>query len=374
LRRPPTHPPRRAGSSARSARANSTPAPSASNAAAPLRCFYTDAWCGTFRGLFAKLPGPFKALTRRYHPELPPGKVVGFTLGSILHGSSKRPSENTDALYHHYEAVGKWFATRVASRMKSLPLDPARDCLLAFSTGGARDAGIRQVAKDILRVDQLDPAQVDEEMIREESERWPGWDAIPGKVPQSYYDRLAKEWALADLVIVNSEFSKRAIHKHGVPLEKLAVVPLAYETEGATGTQAEQQPDKPLHVLWLGQSCCAKASPICLKPPDYWRRPAFIFRWPPTWEFQKPPSNPCRPTSTCWARSPATRPSASSAKADVFVLPTISDGFALTQLEAMSFGLPVITTPNCGDVVAHGEDGYIIPIRDPAALAAAIQN
>jgi glycosyltransferase involved in cell wall biosynthesis len=56
-------------------------------------------------------------------------------------------------------------------------------------------------------------------------------------------------------------------------------------------------------------------------------------------------------------------------RADVFVLPTISDGFALTQLEAMAHGLPVITTPNCGRVVTEGVDGFIIPPRNATALA-----
>jgi glycosyltransferase involved in cell wall biosynthesis len=59
-------------------------------------------------------------------------------------------------------------------------------------------------------------------------------------------------------------------------------------------------------------------------------------------------------------------------EADVFVLPTISDGFALTQLEAMAHGLPVITTPNCGEVVRDGVDGFLIPARDSAALAKAL--
>ena len=57
--------------------------------------------------------------------------------------------------------------------------------------------------------------------------------------------------------------------------------------------------------------------------------------------------------------------------ADVFVLPTISDGFAITQLEAMSHGLPVITTPNCGEVVIDSSDGFLVRARDPAALAGA---
>ena len=56
-------------------------------------------------------------------------------------------------------------------------------------------------------------------------------------------------------------------------------------------------------------------------------------------------------------------------KADLFVLPTLSDGFAITQLEAMSHGLPVITTPCCGEVVSDGVDGFIVAPRDAEALA-----
>ena len=59
---------------------------------------------------------------------------------------------------------------------------------------------------------------------------------------------------------------------------------------------------------------------------------------------------------------------------DVFVLPALSDGFAITQLEAMARRLPVITTPNCGQVVADGEDGLIVPAGDSVALAAAIES
>jgi glycosyltransferase involved in cell wall biosynthesis len=61
-------------------------------------------------------------------------------------------------------------------------------------------------------------------------------------------------------------------------------------------------------------------------------------------------------------------------QSDVFVLPTLSDGFALTQLEAMAQGLPVVATPNCGLVVTEGVDGFIVPPRNPEALAKAFQR
>ena len=60
--------------------------------------------------------------------------------------------------------------------------------------------------------------------------------------------------------------------------------------------------------------------------------------------------------------------------ADVFVLPSLEDGFAQTVAEAMACGLPVVTTPNTGasDLVEDGINGSVVPIRDPSALAEAV--
>jgi glycosyltransferase involved in cell wall biosynthesis len=55
--------------------------------------------------------------------------------------------------------------------------------------------------------------------------------------------------------------------------------------------------------------------------------------------------------------------------ADVFVFPSLAEGSALVTYEAMAAGLPVITTPNAGAVVRDGEDGFLVPIRTPAAIA-----
>jgi glycosyltransferase involved in cell wall biosynthesis len=60
--------------------------------------------------------------------------------------------------------------------------------------------------------------------------------------------------------------------------------------------------------------------------------------------------------------------------ADLFVFPTLSDGFGVTQLEAMAHGLPVIATRNCGEVVEDGVNGLVVPARDPEVLAKAIEE
>ena len=57
-------------------------------------------------------------------------------------------------------------------------------------------------------------------------------------------------------------------------------------------------------------------------------------------------------------------------QASVFVLPSLADGFAMVISEAMSRGVPVITTENTGgpDVITPGKDGWIVPAGDEEAL------
>lgn len=57
------------------------------------------------------------------------------------------------------------------------------------------------------------------------------------------------------------------------------------------------------------------------------------------------------------------------AGADVFILPTVSDGFALTQLESLGAGTPVIASKNCGNVIDHGKNGFILDHNTPEEIA-----
>jgi glycosyltransferase involved in cell wall biosynthesis len=62
--------------------------------------------------------------------------------------------------------------------------------------------------------------------------------------------------------------------------------------------------------------------------------------------------------------------------ADVFVSPSWAESFPLSVLEAMSAGLPVVTTDvgGCAEAVADGETGMVVPPRDAPALAAALRR
>lgn len=61
-------------------------------------------------------------------------------------------------------------------------------------------------------------------------------------------------------------------------------------------------------------------------------------------------------------------------KCFAFVLPSYHEGTPRSVLEALSVGRPVITTdaPGCRETVIDGDNGYLVPIKDAAALSEAM--
>lgn len=60
---------------------------------------------------------------------------------------------------------------------------------------------------------------------------------------------------------------------------------------------------------------------------------------------------------------------------DLFIFPSLSEGFGLALLEAMAAGMPCITTlTGMYDWLEHGQNCYIVPMNAPTALAKAIKH
>jgi glycosyltransferase involved in cell wall biosynthesis len=203
--------------------------------------------------------------------------------------------------------------------------------------------------------------------LEEEQALFPGLEErVPPAQLRDGNGRDARKYELSDLILVPSEFVRRSVLELGADPKRIATVPYGLDERWLDQVN-EPVPGRVLFVgsvgLRKGSHYLAQASRILERRhvacevrvvgpyrPDAVSHPAFTG---PIYVGQVPRS----------------RVMDEFRRADVFVLPTLCEGMATVHLEAMACGVPVVTTPNCGSVVRDGVDGFIVPIRDAAAIA-----
>jgi glycosyltransferase involved in cell wall biosynthesis len=339
-----------------------------------LRLLYADIWCRWGRCLLSRGPEGARALSTRFNPHIPADQVVSFSPRALLWRSfyharfSRLPLADQSDLACRF---GAWFAGRVGKCLSRLELNPEMDLFFGFNVSSLEALEVLRARRILTVLGQVDPGKVEEDIILEETERWPGWQSVPRRIPQSYWARLGAEWNQADLVMVNSEWSAAGLAKQGVSKDKIIVVPLAVDL----ASYQKPEPIKAegdLKILWLGTVILRKGIQYLVEAARLLegQRVEFLLAGPVGISDRAVRTFPRN--MRILGRITRDQLSQVYRQAHVFVLPTVSDGFAVTQLEAMAHGLPVITTPNCGRVVTDGLDGLLVPARDSQALADAL--
>jgi glycosyltransferase involved in cell wall biosynthesis len=273
-----------------------------------------------------------------------------------------------------YLRDGAEFDRWVARRLARVELHPGRDSFFAFNTGCLESLQLLAHCGVVTMVDQIDPARVEDTIVREESARWPGWQDIGPEVPASYWSRLQEEWRAASIVVVNSEWTRDALVAQDVPSRKIAVVPQACEMTGGIGSATDAPAARRLVVLWVGSVNLRKGIPYVLAAADQLRSEPveFVVVGPIDIEPWVVASAP--PNVRFVGRIPVGEVERWYRVAHVLLFPTLSDGFGRVQLEAMAHGLPVITTDRCGRVVEHGRDGLLVEARSTDAIVSALRE
>jgi glycosyltransferase involved in cell wall biosynthesis len=194
--------------------------------------------------------------------------------------------------------------------------------------------------------------------------------------------REQREYELADVVFVLSSFAHRSFVEQGFPADKLRLLPLGSQLEvfRPKPDVIEQRCERilsgqPLRVLTVGTFSFRKGS-LDLAQIAQGAGPNFHFRFvgdqpEEAAALRKKISNFVQFTR----RIPQRDLPPVYAKADLFLFPTIEDGYAVVLSQAQANGLPILATPNCAapDMVKEGETGWILPIRNPAAFLQRLQ-
>ncbi|WP_028990318.1 glycosyltransferase family 4 protein [Thermithiobacillus tepidarius DSM 3134] len=214
--------------------------------------------------------------------------------------------------------------------------------------------------------------RVHREVLREEAEREPEWaGTLAGNLDsEEKMARKDEEIHLADQVIVASSYTKKTLALAPDMRAPIHVIPYGAPLLPMLGPDAKA-PARKLRVLFVGSLDQRKGLAYLLKAVGLLGGEIEL-----TLVGRKPQAH-CAPLEAAlkvhrWIPSlPHRELLQEYGRHDVFVFPSLFEGFGLVILEALSQGLPVITTPHTGgpDILEEGRDGFIVPIRSPEAIA-----
>ena len=314
-------------------------------------------------------------LATRFHPELVKARVTAANAAALTF-----ELKSQTAGLSGWELISKrneWFQQSVVAQLarRERELDGQPLTIFAYSYAArnilqfGRERGWRTV------LGQIDPGLADERIVARLhfNGNANGWKPAP----ESYWSQWREECELADQIVVNSTWSRDALVSEGVSATKICLIPLAFEPGRDAQAFQRSYPQtftgaRPLRVLFLGQINLRKgvrqlldaARLLADEPVEFW------FVGP-----KQIQTDLNEGVSTKWFGA-VSRMNVDRfyRDADVFIFPTLSDGFGLTQLEAQSWKLPVIASRFCGAVVEDGRNGVVLEEVSGEAIAPVIND
>jgi alpha-maltose-1-phosphate synthase len=212
-----------------------------------------------------------------------------------------------------------------------------------------------------------------DEVMAEEHRRW----GLPYTLPAAHIvQREEAIYAIADAITVPSNVARRSFLKMGIAPEKVHVIPYGVRLERFA--PSDSPPSDSFEVLFAGQISLRKGIPYLLEAFARLRHPRkhlTLARAVPN-DFRDVLAKLPTDNVTIAGDISRTELAALMSRSHVLVLPSVEEGLALVQGEAMACGCPVLATTATGseDLFTNGVEGFIVPDRDTDALADRLQQ
>jgi glycosyltransferase involved in cell wall biosynthesis len=311
-------------------------------------------------------PRGFHQLLGRQEKGLPGEKVTGFNLFGlrfVLALRCRRSSEERSRLHLEF---GRRFCELVIKAGV-----PQADAVYVFHTAAlplmakAREVGMGSIFEQFCA-----PVEVEFQLLHQEKELWPGWESAALRVRIPPYKKLQqKEWAAADAIICPSSFVAEGLAQMGVLSEKIHLIPYGVDVSGFAVEREPWDGRRPLRVLFVGGISLGKGPQYLYQALAKANSSQITARLVGPIFIAAPYRDLLKKYAELAGIVPRSEVRRHYQWADLFVFPSLCEGSATVTYEALAAGLPVITTPNAGSVVRDGVEAFVVPIRDPAAIA-----
>lgn len=312
-----------------------------------------------------------RRLKERWHEDLVNTSISALNPSTISRQLIDRTIGRTG--WRQILARNAWFQKEAAKRLSAFAGDQRIVFSYSYAAGEIFSEAKRRGWRTVLG--QIDPGPVEARLVSKLYEQ-AGQLQVHEEIPEQYWEIWKRELELADKIVVNSEWSKEAMISEGVAPRKIAVIPLAYERiseriQRVLPTVFTAR--RPLQLLFLGQVSLRKGIHLIFEALRLLENAHVKLEIVGPIQVDVPDDIRCNPKVEFHGAVPRSQTDIFYRRADLFLFPTFSDGFGLTQLEAFAESLPIVTSRFCGDVVKDGVNGRILQTNDAGELANVIR-
>jgi len=305
-----------------------------------------------------------KWMTRRWG--IPDERVVSLLANGVLGRAAQYiPASNASLRERAYRTLHNLFSARLARHVS-----PNSDFFIGLSSFcleallRAREFGA------ITIVDHGSLHQKIERSLIEEESRFHEIDARGELAADWIIEKEDHEFHMADCVFVLSQAAKRSLIEAGIADDKIFVNPCGVELSCFC---PGERSDSTFRIIYCGSISLRKGLHYLLEAFNELRlakSELWVIGSGPVGTYGHLIRRLQGPNVRFLGTFPQNELAKIYAQGSVFVMPSVSDGFGMVVPQAMACGLPVIVTRNVGaaDIVSEGVDGFIVPIRDIAAL------
>jgi alpha-maltose-1-phosphate synthase len=212
-----------------------------------------------------------------------------------------------------------------------------------------------------------------EKVVADEHSRW----NLPPPLSKPHITIREEEiYATADAITVPSTVASRSFLQMGLAPEKVHVIPYGVRLDQFTRTV--DPPQNSFEVLFAGQVSLRKGIPYLLQAFARLNHPNKRLTIAGAIQDDLRPLLSTLPTDkvTFVGTLPQSQLAKKMSASHLLVLPSIEEGLALVQGQAMACGCPVLATTATGaeDLFTDGQQGFIVPDRDVDALTQRMQQ
>jgi glycosyltransferase involved in cell wall biosynthesis len=294
-----------------------------------------------------------KAIIERRNSNIPNDLVQSFNLLGVELSYKQRNCKDINELSLLLTKYGEKFsALQTKYRVADTVIGMCSESLEIFSL--YKEKGKKTI---LIQYDSGD----DEYIFSDEKNKFPEWKLSTFIRSKKYYSRVYKEWELADKIIVNSLWTKNMIVNQGACEKKVHIIPLVQEENSYLVESKSINLKCPIKVLYVGSIVLRKGIQYLLEASKRLSDKKFEFHIIGSSNLSHSKLRLMYPNVIFHEHIPYSEVTQFYKDSDVLVFPSLSDGFGSVQVEAMSYGLPVIASTSCADVVEHGNSGFLIP-------------